>query len=430
VTQRPWRRAIAWLAFLGPFFFASYGFANWLASRREHVGAIAFSWEHAIPFLAWTIVPYWSIDLLYVVSIFICTTREELDRHAQRLLLVQIASIFFFIAVPLRFSFDRPAAEGLSGAFFSALGAFDKPFNQAPSLHIGLLVVIWTRLAHHFPARWSWLLHTWMIIIGLSILTTYQHHFIDLPTGLAVGLMAMWALPDEEESPLRQLTWTTDRKRRRLALAYAGGALACAALACLGGTWLWLFWPAIALVLVSLNYAAIGERGFQKSSSGHLSVGASGLLAPYLAGAWINSRYWTRRQPAPTEVVDGVWIGRIPAARDLQQSKFAAIVDLTAELPCGIAGERSYRSVAVLDLTVPTATSLRDAVDAIEEGRIRGPVLVCCALGYSRSATAVVAWLLATDRAATVEEAIAAVRNARPAIVLRSDHCTALEAFA
>jgi hypothetical protein len=29
----PWRRALAWLAFLGPFFFATYAFAIWTASQ-------------------------------------------------------------------------------------------------------------------------------------------------------------------------------------------------------------------------------------------------------------------------------------------------------------------------------------------------------------------------------------------------------------
>src|SRR5688572_31751124 len=81
---RPWRRAAAWLAFLGPFFLASYGFANWLASRRAEVGAIVFDWEAGIPFLPWTIVPYWSIDLLYALSLFVCASRRELDVHAGR----------------------------------------------------------------------------------------------------------------------------------------------------------------------------------------------------------------------------------------------------------------------------------------------------------------------------------------------------------
>ncbi|TIN64127.1 MAG: serine/threonine protein phosphatase, partial [Mesorhizobium sp.] len=37
-------RAALWLAFLAPFFYLSYGFANWLASRRDEVGSIVFSW--------------------------------------------------------------------------------------------------------------------------------------------------------------------------------------------------------------------------------------------------------------------------------------------------------------------------------------------------------------------------------------------------
>ncbi|MFL6535105.1 MAG: hypothetical protein ACJ8G8_17435 [Pseudomonas sp.] len=43
----------------------------------------------------------------------------------------------------------------------------------------------------------------------------------------------------------------------------------------------------------------------------------------------------------------------------------------------------------VLDLTAPTAEQCLDAAQKIEQLRQHGPVLVCCALGYSRSATAV-----------------------------------------
>lgn len=431
---RPWRRAIGWLAILGPFFFASYGFANWLASRRTNVGAIAFGWEHSIPFIPWTIVPYWSIDFLYVVSIFVCTTRRELDRHAQRLLLTQLVSIAFFIAFPLRFSFPRPPIAGpFAGTFrffFNALGSFDKPFNQAPSLHIGLLVVIWVCLARHISARRLWLLHAWMTLIGLSILTTYQHHFIDLPTGLLAGFTVLWALPDETESPLSGLTFARDRARRTIGARYALGALVLASLSSLGGAWLWLLWPAFALLVVAINYLLIGERGFQKTAHGRLTTGAWGMLAPYTAMAWLNSRLWTRNHPLPAHVVDDVWIGRIPSARELHRSSFAAVIDLAAELPCGVRGEHVYRSEPVLDLTIPSETSLRRAAEAIEAARSGGAVLVCCALGYSRSAAAVVAWLLLTDRAETVDSAMSLVTKARPSIVLKSEHCTVLEVFA
>ena len=68
----------------------------------------------------------------------------------------------------------------------------------------------------------------------------------------------------------------------------------------------------------------------------------------------------------------------------------------------------------VLDLTMPPPQALADAAAAIERMRARGPVLVCCAFGYSRSACAVAAWLLATGRASTVDAAFAAcARRAR-----------------
>lgn len=427
--RRPWRRAIAWLAFLGPFFFASYGFANWLASRRTGVGSVVYDWERAIPFVPWTIVPYWSIDILYAVSLFVCVTRRELDRHAQRLLFAQIVSVAIFIAVPLRFSFARGQADGFFGALFTALGSFDKPFNQAPSLHIALLVILWVRLAAHTEGWWRWALHVWMTLIGVSVLTTYQHHFIDIPTGLAVGFVALWVLPDEHPSPLRTWSFTRNAHRRRLAAFYAIGAVASAAVACLGGTWLWLFWLAIALAIVALNYAVIGPHGFQKGRDGRLSVGASWLLAPYTAAAWVNSRLWTRRLPRVAEVVDGVFIGRMPS-RELADSHFAAVVDLSAELPCPHLAQRVYHHVPVLDLTVPDATHLRAAVSAIEAARAHGPVLVCCALGYSRSAAAVTAWLLTTRRAGSVEEAMTMIRSARPAVVLKSEHVEVLGGFA
>jgi hypothetical protein len=50
--QRPWKRALLWLLFLGPLFFLTYGFANWWTSRLSGVGSVLFAWETHIPFLA------------------------------------------------------------------------------------------------------------------------------------------------------------------------------------------------------------------------------------------------------------------------------------------------------------------------------------------------------------------------------------------
>lgn len=280
-----------WLLLLGPLFFASYGFANWLTQQRSDVGSLVFAWESQTPLWPWTIVPYWSIDLLYGLSFLPPSSRREMDRHALRLLSAQLICVACFLLWPLRFTFERPELGGAFGWMFDVLMGFDKPFNQAPSLHIALLVVIWVMFAQHTRGLLlRGLMHGWMALIGLSVLTTWQHHFIDVPTGVLAGLLCVWLWPQEGVSPL--LGWQTTRalQRWRLALRYAFGAALCSALAVsIGGAGLWLLWPATALLLVALNYLGIGQAGFQKQADGRLNLAARWLYAPYLLGAWINS---------------------------------------------------------------------------------------------------------------------------------------------
>lgn len=430
--RRPWRRAFAWLAFLAPFFFVTYGFANWTAAQRAVVPALAFGWERAIPFWAWTIVPYWSIDALYGLSLFVCASRRELDAHAQRLLTTQLFAVACFVAAPHRFSFERPAADGLFGAMFDALFAFDLPYNQIPSLHIALAVILWVLYARKVRGLARILLDAWFLLIGASVLTTYQHHFIDIPTGFALGWLAVWLWPlpaDGVAAPWHARRRPADPARHRLAALYGAGAVAClAAAVAIGGWALWLAWPAGSLALVSLCYASLGPAGFQKRHDGRVTLAARWLFAPYLAAAWLNARWWTRRHPAPVAVGDGVWIGRSPSAREARAARFAGVVDLAAELPTA-QGAWSVHAVPVLDLTAPPPPALAQAAEAIERLRQRGPVLVCCALGFSRSACAAAAWLLATGRAASVDAALARVRAARTQAVLDDRHASALHAL-
>jgi protein-tyrosine phosphatase len=426
---RPWLRAFAWLAFLGPFFFASYGLANWSASLREHVPAIVFDWERSIPFWPWTIVPYWIIDALYGASLFVCATRVELDTHARRLLSAQLIAVVCFVLFPHRFTFEHPDPDGAFRAMFAVLYGFDKPFNQIPSLHVALAVILWTVYARKATGATRGIVDAAFVLIGASALTTYQHHFIDIPTGFALGLLALWLWPDGP-APWTRWTWTRDARRWRIAVGYAGGALACATAAIELGHWaLWLWWPALSLFLVALFYGAIGEAGFQKDALGRQSLAVRWLLAPYLAGAWINSRAWTWRAPQPALIADGVWIGRTPTRAELERSRVASIVDLSPELSLD-PGPRQVSVLPVLDLTTPPTEVLTAAVAAIERLRTNGPLLVCCALGFSRSACAVAAWLLATNRVADVDEALERLRQARANVVLGPRHAAALRAVA
>lgn len=438
---RPWGLALLLLAGMGTLFFSSYGLANWLAGQRADVPYFYFEWERHIPFVPWTIIPYWSIDLLYGISFFLWRTRAGLLTHIKRLLAAQLISVACFIAFPLRFAFERPPADGLPGQLFTLLGGFDKPFNQAPSLHISLLVVLWVAYAMHLAPRWRWLLHGWFALIGISVLTTYQHHLIDVPTGWLVGWLCVFAFPLPAAMATTEATGVRvgvaashrDPRAQSLARRYALGACAMllvslAALQVSVTVWLLLAWLALALACVALVYRAGRPDGFGKAQDGSLPMAAWWTLAPYLGGAFLNSRWWTRGHAAVSHVAERVWIGRLPTTREMQQASADALLDLTAEFP-RLTSSRAYCCVPVLDLTVPSQAQLLIAVSQLAAWHDAGrTVLVCCALGYSRSALVVACWL-ATHRGLTDAQAVRdLLHRARP-VVLGPASMAALEQY-
>ncbi len=316
-SGRPWGRAFGWLAFLGPFFFATYGFATWVTAQRPHVGALVFDWERTIPFLPWTIVPYWSIDLLYGLSLFTCTDRRELDTHAKRLLTAQVIAVCCFLLFPLTFTFERPIGDGVFGWLFQVLGLFDRPFNQAPSLHVALLVILWAQYARVVTGKASrFVLHGWFALIGVSILTTWQHHFIDMPTGALLGFFCVWLWPQDAPSPIARIEPTSDPARRRLAVRYA---LGCDRRRRRGARA-----RRRELVAAVVHRGAIrlsrsttrssvppDSRSVAAASRSHRPRCSRRISRRARANVWIR----TRGHAPWAHVADDVWIGRLPHAR-------------------------------------------------------------------------------------------------------------------
>lgn len=396
------RTAALWLLFLAPFFYLTYGVANWLASLRADVPNLAFDWEKHIPFFAWTIIPYWSINAFYALSLFVNDTPQDVGRLARRYLTAQIVAVICFIAFPLQAIFVRPETDGLPGFMFDVLGGFDKPFNQAPSLHIALLVIIWDHWRRRLKGFTRTVWHIWCLLIGLSVLTTWQHHVIDIPTGALLGLFALWLFPADRASPLADFRLTNDRKAWRLAIVYAIGAtifllIAVVSVHSNGAGLLWL-WPSLALAFVAIGYAGAGPQVFQKQGDGVTSLASRFLLWPYRFGARVNRWWWTHRLPAAVEIGDGVFLGRAPGRGEL--AAYASVVDMTAEFPVPCAAGLNWRAIPSLDLLTLSVASIRDGAVAVEEARSRSPVLVCCALGFQRSAAVVACWLVRSGHAA------------------------------
>ncbi len=423
--SRPVGRAILMLLCLGVFFYASYGFSNWLAGTRASVPSIVFEWERAIPFLAWTIVPYWSTNLFYAASILFSRTTTDLVVHGKRLLTAQLVAVFFFVITPLKFSWEKPDTSGFFGFMFDALGSFDKPFNQAPSLHVALTVIFIARFAFLLPRAFFLAFLAWSVVVVASVMTTYQHHFIDIPTGALLGLFCLWLWREDGSNALEHAHLTRDRQRLRLGGLYGLGALVLAVIALsFGGGWLWLLWPAFSLLAVAAAYVVLGDAVFMKSEHGVIGWPARIMLAPYLAAAWLNSRLWTWGEAPFVEIASGVHVGRYPD--DKAAGHFHQVIDLAAEFTAPAKRAR-WTSFPMLDLVAPDVAKLRKAATAIEAVQGQKPVLVCCALGYGRSAAAIAVWLVKSQRATDVDEALAIVRRSRPKMAISATQMLAIE---
>ena len=334
------------LALVGILFYASYSLSNYYAASLAHVPEIAFAWERNIPFWEWTILPYWSLNLMYAAAFFLCRDTREQNRYVARLVSAQIVATTCFMLFPLHFGWPKPHTDGLWGVMFDSLVAFDLPYNQSPSLHIALSIIVgafyWTR----FP-KIRLPIFLWQSLIALSVLTTYQHHFIDVPTGALLGWLVLWAIPQHGVSPFRRPFDTQGRLKTseasfceaktnaagfreaktspatrsreiKIAMLYLAGAVLSALPSFFGGAWLWMLWVSVSLSVVAFAYLTGNAAVFQKQADGRLSAATTVLLLPYLVGVRLNMAYWLCRKAKTAQVRDGVWIGSISGVAEIQ----------------------------------------------------------------------------------------------------------------
>ena len=450
----PLKTSLLKLALVGALFYTSYGLSNRYAASLAYVPEIAFAWERNIPFWPWTIVPYWSLNLMYAAAFFLCRDVREQNRYVARLVLAQIVATICFMLFPLHFGWPKPPTDGLWGWLFDSLVAFDLPYNQAPSLHIALSIIVgafyWTR----FPKiRLPILL--WQSLIALSVLTTYQHHFIDVPTGALLGWLVLWAIPQHGVSPFRRPFDTQGRlntskasfceaktneagfreaktspatrsREIKIAMLYLAGAALSALPSLFGGAWLWMLWVSVSLSVVAFAYLTGNTTVFQKQADGRLSAAATILLLPYLAGVRLNMAYWLSGKAKTAQVRDGVWIGSVSGISD----DLSAVLDVCAEYPCP-RYRGACRVLPLLDMVAPSENDLVQAASLLEAlRRQRGKVLTCCALGYGRSAAVVLTWLLVYGGCRDLAQATAELKQARPQMVLPPETAKAVEAAA
>lgn len=193
---------------------------------------------------------------------------------------------------------------------------------------------------------------------------------------------------------------------------------------------------ALGLVGPSLAYASGRPEIIGKTAEGTHPGWAQFLHGSYL-GFCRASAMWARmRGVAPwSRVQPELLLGARPLPGEvgvlLAEEGVGAVLDLTCELvdPARLRRQTAYLCLPVLDGTPPSASQLTTGVDFLAAHCAQTTVLVHCAVGRGRSATLVVAWLVHTGRAASVDEAERQLQSERPCVRLHPAQKAAVHAW-
>ena len=145
-----------------------------------------FEFEQQIPFLMWTVIPYFLLIGGMYLPIFIRSS----DNFLKSLYAFAVAvcinySIFLFYPTVYPRP-ELPEMVGVSGWAYHWLVGIDTPANCFPSGHVCVPAIgIWY-VSREFPQH-RYLLWFSFLLLVLTVLTTKQHYAVDILAGLVTA---------------------------------------------------------------------------------------------------------------------------------------------------------------------------------------------------------------------------------------------------
>lgn len=173
-------------------FVIIYGGTTYYTKNYADTESIVFPFESRLPFLQWFLIPYVASGIFFGQIFFWCRTKDELRTYTKRFLMAAFIADAVFLIFPLRNSFIRPDPSNFATkAFHKFIEFFDSPYNQAPSLHVTYAILYWTVIKSRFKNILRWTLFIFLILMILSTVFVYQHHVIDVFSGLLLGILCI-----------------------------------------------------------------------------------------------------------------------------------------------------------------------------------------------------------------------------------------------
>lgn len=369
-------------------FMIIYNFCGWYASNLEHVGSFVFRFEEYIPFLAWMIIPYMSSGLFFALIFFMCSEQKELTLLTKRINFVTIVSGLFFIILPLKFTFVKPELDSpILRFFFQFLNTWDTNYNQAPSLHISYACIFWSVLHRELHGKWKIVIAIWLLLMGISTLTVYQHHLIDIMAALLLICITFFLFSERKD------------RNYYIGIIYFIASILFTVAALLiyqyiSNYGLILLWLSATLLLIGIAYMTSNHR-FLKQEDGTVSAFKKIIYLPYILIYKIFRFFFCKNDKHPvTEVYPRIFLGPILSRKQADEFNIndrTIVIDLSAELEENkvIRQEAIYHSFPILDIGVAekeyidsilkTLSGLYANMDSDQR------IYIHCLMGYSRS---------------------------------------------
>jgi hypothetical protein len=171
----------------GYYWIGLFSAQDFAAGVREPL-ALWTGADALIPLVPLFVFPY----LLYIPVLispgFLPLDFEEFVEGCTGYVVASTVAFAFFLTIPVRMDYPVLACEGLACAALQGLYTMDGGLNVFPSLHVSHCVLA-ALTAARSPSRWRFAVWGAALAVSAATVFTKQHYAIDLPAGLATGLL-------------------------------------------------------------------------------------------------------------------------------------------------------------------------------------------------------------------------------------------------
>ena len=178
------------LILIGCLIFSSGSYAlinEFNATRSDHFH-LYMDWELSIPLVEWMILFYYAAYIAPFFTYWLLDF-EEVKAMAKSYIFACAIGAVVFLAVPTVLGYPRD--ETMLGFFkplYLYLWKVDQPHNLFPSIHVVIAFLLLRPLLDKPIPKWAKAVTiTFIVGISSSIIFVYQHHLIDLVSGLALA---------------------------------------------------------------------------------------------------------------------------------------------------------------------------------------------------------------------------------------------------